>query len=594
MLRALFALLFMGVFVTAAAAEKRVALVIGNGLYQNVTPLNNPTSDAALVATTLKSLGFSIVGGGAQLNLDKGALDKAVQQFGQEVQGADVAMFYYAGHGVQVRGANFLVPINANPAREADVDFQMTDLNLVLNQMQGSGTRLNLVVLDACRNNPFGARGLRGTDGGLAQIRAPEGTLISYATQPGNVALDGRDGHSPYTAALAETMRRPGLDIFQTFNQVGLSVKRATGGAQQPWVSSSPIDGSFYFSSGTQPPAAAKADAPATPAPRQEARLHEAARPLGDGITDCDRLASNDGDANRVRGVPGVKLRAIDIVPALSACNAAMAQHPEVTRFVYLTGRVAQAQRDYGRARDLYEKAAAAKYPIAYHGLSLLYAYGNGVPKDFDQARQSLEKGIALNDPDSMHFMGYLYEMGWGEPKDPAIARQWYEKADAAGSIAGTAALARSNYNGFGGPKDFAKARILAERAAAAGDPNAMSLLGLIYQNGSGVPVDFTQALRWYQRSADGGDAAGMNNLGHLYLSGRGVAKDYAQAKIWLDKAAAAGRPTAMSALGTMYRNGFGVAKDPAQARTWFEKAAATGDAVAVKELAEMDKAEKK
>lgn len=594
MLRALLGLLFMGVFVTTAAAEKRVALVIGNGLYQNVTPLNNPTNDAALVAETLKSLGFSIVGGSAQLNLDKSALDKAVQQFGQEVQGADVAMFYYAGHGVQVRGANFLVPINANPAREADVDFQMTDLNLVLNQMQGSGTRLNLVVLDACRNNPFGARGLRATEGGLAQVRAPEGTLISYATQPGNVALDGRDGHSPYTKALADTMTRPGLDIFQTFNQVGLSVKRATGGAQQPWVSSSPIDGSFYFSGGAQAPAVAKADRSTTETPRQEARLHEAARPIADDITDCDRLASNDADANRVRGVPGIRLHAIDIVPALAACNAAMAQHPDVPRFVYLSGRIAQAQRDYGRARDLYEKAAAANYPIAYHGRSLLYAYGNGVPRDFDQARQSLEKGIALNDPDSMHFMGYLYEMGWGEPKDAAIARQWYGKADAAGSVAGTTALARSNYNGFGGPKDFAKARILAERAAAAGDPSAMSLLGLIHQNGNGVAVDLAQALRWYQRSADGGDAAGMNNLGHLYLNGRGVAKDYAQAKVWLDKAAAAGRPSAMAALGTMYLNGYGVTQDPAQARSWFEKGAAAGDAGAVKALAQMDEAGKR
>ena len=104
-----------------------------------------------------------------------------------------------------------------------------------------------MVILDACRNNPFGARGLRSSDGGLAQMRAPEGTLISYATQPGSVAQDGSDGHSPYTKALAATIRTAGLDIFQTFNQVGLAVKRETGGSQQPWVSSSPIDGTFYF-----------------------------------------------------------------------------------------------------------------------------------------------------------------------------------------------------------------------------------------------------------------------------------------------------------------------------------------------------------
>lgn len=174
-------------------------------------------------------------------------MDAAVQNFGRQVQGADVALFYYAGHGVQIAGSNYLVPVNANPTREADVDFQMTDVNLVLRQMQGSGTRLNIVILDACRNNPFGARGLRASEGGLAQMRAPDGTLISYATQPGNVAQDGSDGHSPYTKALAATIRQAGLDVFQTFNQVGLAVKRQTGGAQQPWVSSSPIDGTFYF-----------------------------------------------------------------------------------------------------------------------------------------------------------------------------------------------------------------------------------------------------------------------------------------------------------------------------------------------------------
>jgi uncharacterized caspase-like protein len=219
-----------------AHAEKRVALVIGNSHYKNVTPLDNPVSDARLMAETLRALGFVIVGGGARLDLDKAQFDASVQGFSEQIQGADVGLFYYAGHGVQVRGANYLVPVSANPARETDVDFQMVDTALVLRQMEGAGTKLNIVILDACRNNPFGSRGLRGSEGGLAQMHAPEGTLISYATQPGNVARDGADGNSPYTRALADAIRRPGQDIFQTFNAVGLAVKEATGGAQQPWV----------------------------------------------------------------------------------------------------------------------------------------------------------------------------------------------------------------------------------------------------------------------------------------------------------------------------------------------------------------------
>jgi uncharacterized caspase-like protein len=202
----------LAVFIASpAAAERRVALVVGNSAYQSVPRLDNPKNDALLVADTLGRLGFTLVGSGAQVDLDKSKFDSVVQSFGNQLIGADVALFYYAGHGLQVRGTNYLVPITANPTRETDVDFQMVDVALVLRQMEGAGTKLNLVILDACRNNPFGGRGLRAADGGLAQIRAPEGTLLSYATQPGNVALDGDDGHSPYTRALVETMQRPGL-----------------------------------------------------------------------------------------------------------------------------------------------------------------------------------------------------------------------------------------------------------------------------------------------------------------------------------------------------------------------------------------------
>ena len=294
-----------------AAAEKRIALVIGNSTYQNVTPLDNPSKDAELMADTLDGLGFTLIGGRAQLNLDKTAIDNAVQNFGRQVQGADVALFYYAGHGVQVSGSNYLVPVNANPTREADVDFQMVDINLVLRQMQGSGTRLNLVILDACRNNPFGARSLRSSDGGLAQMRAPEGTLISYATQPGSVAQDGSDGHSPYTKALATTIRQAGLDIFQTFNQVGLAVKRQTGGSQQPWVSSSPIDGSFYF---VAPAATAPrvATAPAQPpGPADPLRPDPDFVPIKDAALLrelSERLYEHNFDPETSDGKDGVKL----------------------------------------------------------------------------------------------------------------------------------------------------------------------------------------------------------------------------------------------------------------------------------------------
>lgn len=238
---------FLLTAVSFAHAGKRIALVIGNSRYQNVRHLVNPANDARLIAKMLRADGFKLVGGGAQLNLDKAAFDRSVEKFGTAAEGADVALFYYAGHGLQINGQNYLVPVDADPQKEADVDFQMLGANVVLRELEDAHTKLNIVILDACRNNPFGGRGLRGLGGGLAQMQAPRGTVISFSTQPGNVALDGDGRDSPYSQALATVIRQPGLDIFRAFNQVGLMVSKATNGVQQPWVSASPITGDFYF-----------------------------------------------------------------------------------------------------------------------------------------------------------------------------------------------------------------------------------------------------------------------------------------------------------------------------------------------------------
>src|SRR5580692_3827248 len=211
--------------------ERRIALVVGNFGYAHVPRLANPGNDATLIATTLQQLGFTLVGNAAQQNVDKAHFDRLVQDFGRAIQGADVALFYYAGHGMQVDGNNWLVPTDANPTRPQDLEFQMVNADLVLKQMDGAGTRLNLVILDACRNNPFTTLGSRAVQSGLAQMRAPEGTMISFATQPGNVATDGSGANGPYATALAASMRQPGLDIFRVFNRVGLTVKHDTDGA---------------------------------------------------------------------------------------------------------------------------------------------------------------------------------------------------------------------------------------------------------------------------------------------------------------------------------------------------------------------------
>ncbi|GIL03045.1 MAG: hypothetical protein BroJett030_29440 [Alphaproteobacteria bacterium] len=238
----------------AASAAGRVALVIGNSNYEHIARLANPTNDADLIAAVLREAGFELVGGRAHLDLDKQAFEQAIVEFGAAIEGAEAALFYYAGHGIQIRDRNYLIPVGANPRREADADFQMLNAELVLRQMEASGAKLNVMILDSCRNNPFGGRGFRSAAAGLAQMQAPQGTLISFATQPGNVAADGDGINSPFTKALADKMLEPGLDILRMFNDVGVAVSAATGGNQQPWMSSSPIKGEFYFAGKREAP----------------------------------------------------------------------------------------------------------------------------------------------------------------------------------------------------------------------------------------------------------------------------------------------------------------------------------------------------
>jgi len=227
----------------------RVALVIGNSEYQSIPALTNPRNDARLIAERLKSLGFTLVGDGPQVDLDKAGFERAIEAFRAAMSRADIALFFYAGHGVQIRGVNWLVPVSAAPRVESDVAEQMIEANSILAHMRAGGARLNVLVLDACRDNPFPAAATATASGagGLGRMDAPDNTLIAYATQPGNVALDGDSGNSPYSKALAESIGLPGQEIRQLFNDVGVRVRRPTQGAQQPWLSASPIEREFFL-----------------------------------------------------------------------------------------------------------------------------------------------------------------------------------------------------------------------------------------------------------------------------------------------------------------------------------------------------------
>ena len=198
------------------ASARRVALVIGNGAYTSVPGLKNPPNDARDMAAMLRTLGFDVISG---VNLNQRDMKKLIREFGMKLKGGGSGLFYYAGHGVQSKGRNYLIPVDANIQSEAEVEDSGVDAALVLNFMDDAQNGLNIVILDACRNNPF-ARSFRSANDGLAQVDAPTGTLIAYATAPGRVASDGSGQNGLYTSELLKQMRLPSVSITEMFMRV--------------------------------------------------------------------------------------------------------------------------------------------------------------------------------------------------------------------------------------------------------------------------------------------------------------------------------------------------------------------------------------
>jgi uncharacterized caspase-like protein len=234
--------------------------VIGNSLYAKATPLNNPVLDARAMAQRLARLGFDVA---KHENADQKTLRRAIVEFGRRLQAGGTGLFYFAGHGMQVAGQNYLIPVDADIPAEDLVEVEGTSLADVLARMGSARTEVNIVILDACRDNPF-ARSSRSTRRGLAAIDAPAGTIIGYATAPGQVAADGNPGtHGLYTRELLDVMTVPGLKIEEVFKRTRQAVMQFSNRTQVPWESTS-LRGDFYF---IPPPGTPGATTPPAPAP---------------------------------------------------------------------------------------------------------------------------------------------------------------------------------------------------------------------------------------------------------------------------------------------------------------------------------------
>src|SRR5258707_2316778 len=253
----------------AALADKRVAFVVGNGAYKNVAALPNPATDARSMAKLLRNVGFDVVEGA---NLTRDKMTEKLLDFGKKAEGADVAVFFYAGHGIAVNGTNYLLPGAADLKSEMDVKLGAAiNVDLTLEQTM-SDAKVKLVFLDACRDNPFAAkiRSAKATRSvsvatGLAEMKSGEGTLIAFATGPGQTALDGEVGtNSPFTRALMANIASPGVEIQQAMTKVRAQVNEETNKGQLPWGHTNLI-GSVYLNPAAAP-AGAQAEAPNTPA----------------------------------------------------------------------------------------------------------------------------------------------------------------------------------------------------------------------------------------------------------------------------------------------------------------------------------------
>ncbi len=259
-----FAILALVMFASAAlapashAAGERVALVIGNGAYRSVPALPNPTNDSGDIAASLSRLGFSV------RRLDDGSFDqmrRALLDFGRSARGAEMAVIFYAGHGMEVGGENWLIPVDAELKSDADIDQEAIGLRSVMGTVDGA-TKLGLVILDACRNNPFAAKmqrsvRTRAVPRGFAQVEPTGNVLVAYAAKDGTTAADGSGRNSPFTTALLRHIERPGLEVNFLFRHVRDEVMTATQRVQQPFVYGSLSRDEIYFKGGAASPSAA-------------------------------------------------------------------------------------------------------------------------------------------------------------------------------------------------------------------------------------------------------------------------------------------------------------------------------------------------
>jgi uncharacterized caspase-like protein len=462
----------------------KIALVIGNSAYKD-SPLGNPVNDASAMARTLKDLGFEVT---ALLNATLSQMNDGARQFGDRLGPGDVGLFYYAGHGMQIRGRNFLIPVDADIRREDEVQYRSFDANQLLDKMESARNPINIVILDACRNNPF-TRSFRSASSGLAQMEAPVGSYISFATAPGKIASDGDGENGLFTQHLLKALATPKLKLEEVFKQVRLQVMRDSGGQQIPWDSSS-LTGDFYFLPDNTP---ALAETP-TGVDAEEEAAHMPA-PVRN---DAHEPALSARSASKEK-----KPAAASAASLTAGHDAALAEE------AYHKGLDAQKRGDAKAALEQFEKAAEHGHGAAQYELAQLLKIGR------PPARQDL----------------------------PA-ARRWFGKAAEQGNTLAQYELGKAYIAGQGGEKNCQAAERWLRKAAGQAHVDAMLQLGWLFQRGCEGDRNPNEAAHWLKKAAAKGSRDAQFSLGVLYFNGEGIGKDPKEARKWLEAAAAQGHPS--------------------------------------------------
>lgn len=595
--------LIMGL--SGMAHADRIALVIGNGAYPE-SPLSNAVNDARDMKKALHDLGFTTVvyAEDADIVQMKRKADEFISQLEVDSEG----VFYFSGHGAQVDGSNYLIPLKSGIRDEVELQHYAFDVGLLLDKLRKRGNRFNLVILDACRDNPF--KGFKAQIGGLASMSGPEGTMIAFASAPNTSASNNKSGkNSLFTKHLLLHISEPGLKVEDLWKKVRLGVIQDSPNPakpQTPWENGS-LMGDFCF--------AGCAGAVESEAEQKLREAEEIIRQYKERERQAQTTPPSIGGEQRDAERPVDRSRTE--LWERSESTTSLGDLDEAER-LYLN-------KKYSLALPLYRKLAEAGDGFAQFRLGSFSENGLGVSKDWHEAAAWFERSAKSGDAFGQYNFGRANRSANGG-HDEAAAQQWEDRGKANGLrekakilaqrgdpmaqfIAGRIAYSEKRYpealawyrkaaeqgdakaqgnlgafyfNGIGVKKDPAQAVVWYRKAAEQGNAWVQNELGGKYEKGDGVDKDSAQAVEWYRKSAEQGFAEGQKNLGLMYYAqGDGVQKDSAKAVAWFRKAAEQGLARGQYLLGLMYAKGDGVEKDSAKAVEWYTKAAEQGDVAA-------------